>query len=67
MSITFPIAEWLEQHVGRQAVAGSIPGRNIYFHFIFVAFIPLLTAQRSLYKRNPAWQSSRVMDAKIYI
>ena len=29
------MAEWLEQHAGKQGVAGSIPGGGIYFHFEF--------------------------------
>ena len=31
MSLTVPIAEWLEQQVEKQEVAGSIPGEGIYF------------------------------------
>ena len=31
MSISLPIAEWLEGHAGKQGVAGSIPGGGIHF------------------------------------
>ena len=44
LSLTVPIAEWLERHARKQAVAGSIPGVGIYFHFEFFAHIPLFTA-----------------------
>ena len=33
MSISLPIAEWLEGHAGKQGVAGSIPGGGIHYHF----------------------------------
>ena len=33
MSLTVPKAEWLERHAGKQGIAGSIPGRGIYFYF----------------------------------
>ena len=33
MSLTVPIVEWLERHAGKQGVAGSTSGRDIYFHF----------------------------------
>ena len=33
MSISLPIAEWLELHAGKQGVAGSIPGGGIHNHF----------------------------------
>ena len=42
MSLTVPIAEWLEQRAGKQGVAGSIPGGVIYFHFEFFAYVPWL-------------------------
>ena len=45
MSLTFPIAEKLERHAGKQEVAGSIPDGGIYFHFEFFAYFPLLTAR----------------------
>ena len=37
MSLTVPIAEWLEGHTGKQGVAGSIPGGGIHYHFEFFA------------------------------
>ena len=33
MSISLPIAEWLEGHAGKQGVAGSIPGWGMHYHF----------------------------------
>ena len=33
MSISLPIAEWLEGHAGKQGVASSIPGGGIHYHF----------------------------------
>ena len=37
MSISLPIAEWLEGHARKQGVAGSIPGGGMHYHFeIFV-------------------------------
>ena len=33
MSISLPMAEWLEGHSGKQGVAGSIPGGGIHYHF----------------------------------
>ena len=33
MSISLPIAEWLEGHARKQGVAGSIPGGGIHYHF----------------------------------
>ena len=33
MSLSLPIAEWLEGHAGKQGVAGSIPGGGIHYHF----------------------------------
>ena len=33
LSLTVPIAKWLERHAGKQGVAGSIPGGGTYFHF----------------------------------
>ena len=56
MSPTAPIAEWLEGHAGKRGVAGSIPGGGINYHFEFLAYIPLMTAQ--------AWHSSRVMGGQ---
>ena len=50
MSLTVPTAEWLERHVGKQGVAGSTPGGNMYFHFEVFAFFPFLTARRKAYK-----------------
>ena len=35
MSISLPIAEWLEEHAGKQGVAGSISGGGIHYHFKF--------------------------------
>ena len=35
MSISLPIAEWLEGHAREQGVAGSIPGRGIHYHLKF--------------------------------
>ena len=50
MSISLPIAEWLERHAGKQGVTGSIPGGGIHYHFeIFangnVVHIPAETIQ----------------------
>ena len=33
LSLTVPIAKWLERHAWKQGVAGSIPGGGTYFHF----------------------------------
>ena len=32
MSISLPIAEWLEGHTGKEGVAGSNPGGGIHYH-----------------------------------
>ena len=37
MPLTVLIAEWLERHAGKQGVAGSIPGRCVYFCLLSVA------------------------------
>ena len=33
MSLTVPMVEWLEEHAGKQGVAGSIPGGSMHYHF----------------------------------
>ena len=33
MSISLPIAEWLEDTLESKGVAGSIPGGGIHYHF----------------------------------
>ena len=63
MSLTVPVAEWLEGHAGKQGVAGSIAGGNIHYHFEFFAYGTLFTSRRRPYKLNQAWHSSRVMGA----
>ena len=35
MSLTVPIAEWLEGSAGKQGIAGSIPCEGIHNHFGF--------------------------------
>ena len=50
MSISLPIAEWLEGQAGKQGIAGSIPGGGIRYLFeIFssrnVVHIPAKTIQ----------------------
>ena len=50
MSISLPIAEWLEGHAGKQGVAGSIPGGGIHYHFGIFANGMLFTSQRRPYK-----------------
>ena len=35
MSISLPIAEWIEGHARKQGVAGSIPGGGIHYHLKF--------------------------------
>ena len=67
MSLTAQIAEWLEQHAGKQGVAGSIPVGGTYFHFEFCAYFPLLTVRRRPYEWNQASHSSRAMNAERYI
>ena len=67
MSISLPIAEWLEGHAGKQGVAGSIPGGGINYHFKIFANGTLFTSRRRPYKWNQAWHSSRVMGAQRYI
>ena len=49
MSISLPIAEWLEGHSGKQGVAGSIPGGGIPYHFEIFANGTLFTSRRRLY------------------
>ena len=56
MSISLPIAEWLEGHAGKQGVAGSIPGGGIYYYFRIFANGTLFTSRRRPYKWNQAWQ-----------
>ena len=41
MSLTVPIAEWLERHDLTQGVADSISGGGIYFQCEFFAYFPL--------------------------
>ena len=36
-------------HSLKQWVAGSIPGRGIYFHFEYFAYFPLSSAQQCIY------------------
>ena len=50
MSISLPIAEWLEGHAGKQGVAGSIPGGGIHYHFEILANGTLFTSRRRPYK-----------------
>ena len=45
MSISLPIAEWLERHAGKQGVAGSIPGGCIHYHFEIFANGTLFTSR----------------------
>ena len=45
MSLTVPIAEWLERHAGKQGVPSSITGGGTYFHTKFWACFQLLTVQ----------------------
>ena len=47
MLLTVPKAQWLERHAGKQGVAGSIPGRGIYFHLEMFAYFPLLTVGKA--------------------
>ena len=37
-SLTVLISEWLERHAGKQGVAGSIPGRGVYFRLLPVFY-----------------------------
>ena len=37
MSLTVPVAEWLERHTAKQGVAGSIPCEGTYLNFEFCA------------------------------
>ena len=46
MSISLPIAEWLEDHAAMQEVAGSIPGGGIHYHFEIFANGTLFTSRR---------------------
>ena len=55
MSISLPIAEWLEGHSRKQGVAGSIPGGGIHYHFEIFANGTLFTSRRRPYKWNQAW------------
>ena len=51
MSISLPIAEWLEGHARtEQGVAGSIPGGGIRYHFEIFANGTLFTSRRRPYK-----------------
>ena len=50
MSVTVPIAEWLEGDAGKQEVAGSLPGGGIHYHFEFFAYGTLFTSRRRPYK-----------------
>ena len=50
MSISLPIAEWLEGHARKQGVAGSIPGGGIHYHFEIFANGMLFTSRRRPYK-----------------
>ena len=43
MSLTGPMAEWLEWHAGKQGVAGSIPDGGMHYHSEFFANFPLIT------------------------
>ena len=54
MSISLPIAEWLEGHARKQGVAGSIPGGGIHYHFEIFANGTLFTSRRRPYKSNQA-------------
>ena len=38
MSVTVPIAEWLERDAGKPVIAGSISGGGTHFHFEFCAY-----------------------------
>ena len=51
----------------KQGVAGLIPGGRTHFYFKYCAFSTLLVARQSLYKKNQAWHSTRVIGAKKYI
>ena len=64
MSLTGPMAEWLEWHAGKQGVAGSIPDGGMHYHSEFFANFPLITNEWIPYKSNQAWKSSREMDAQ---
>ena len=50
MSISLPIAEWLEGHAGKQGVAGSIPDGGIHYHFEIFANGTLFTSRRKPHK-----------------
>ena len=50
MSISLPIAEWLEGHTRKQGVGGSIPGGGIHYHFEIFANRTLFTSRRRPYK-----------------
>ena len=67
MSISLPIAEWLEGHAGKQGVAGSIPGGGIPYHFEIFANGTLFTSRRGLYKWYQARHTPRVMGGQRYI
>ena len=48
MSITVPIAEWLEGHAGKQWVTGSIPGGGINHDFDFFAYGTLFKSRQMI-------------------
>ena len=54
MSLTVPIAEWLERHSGKQGVTGSIPGGGIHYYFEFFAYETLFISRRGPCKYNQA-------------
>ena len=58
MSISLPIADWLEGHAGKQGVAGSISGGGIHYHFEFFANGPFFTKKKVIPAKTIQMKSS---------
>ena len=52
MSISLPMADWLEGHAGKQGVAGSIPRGGIHYHFEIFANGTLFTSRTNEIKHD---------------